>query len=281
MAYKRSQKKTETHEIAWAELLKRAVNEPGAMLAAYSNFHNYSLGNCILAYFQAHERGLDFGPIATYKKWNELGRQVTRGQKAITLCQPVLVNKKDAAGNVVRDDKGEPEKRRIFIYRNRWFFLSQTEGDELTFETGPEFDKTKALNELGITEEKFSIASGNTQGYARAKTIAINPVAALPHKTLFHELGHIVLGHTEDKRFEDGEELPRNLAEVEAESVALLCLDALGLDGQEFCRGYIQHWLGDSEIPEKSATRIFAAAHKILSAGAVTAVEAEDNSEAA
>lgn len=271
--------KTKTHEIAWAELLKRAVDEPGSMLKAYSNFHSYSLGNCILAYFQAHERGLDFGPIATYKKWNELGRQVRRGQKAITLCQPVLINRKDAAGNIERNENGEPEKRRIFIYRNRWFFLSQTDGDELTFETGPDFDKGKALGELGITEEKFAHGDGNVQGYARGKTIAINPVAELPHKTLFHELAHIVLGHTEDERFTDGENLSRNLREAEAESVALLCLDALGLDGQEFCRGYIQGWLKGSDIPEKSASRIFAAAHKILSAGAVTAVN--DNSEAA
>jgi len=39
--------------------------------------------------------------------------------------------------------------------------------------------------------------NGNAQGYASpAKQIAINPVAALPHKTMFHELAHMVLGHT-------------------------------------------------------------------------------------
>jgi hypothetical protein len=54
------------------------------------------------------------------------------------------------------------------------------------------------------------------------------------------------------------------LKEVEAESVALLCLESLGMDGAEYCRGYIQNWL--HVIPERSAQRIFAAADKILKA---------------
>jgi hypothetical protein len=61
--------------------------------------------------------------------------------------------------------------------------------------------------------------------------------------------------------------LPRSLKEVEAESVALLCLESLGMDGAEFCRGYIQNWLAEATIPERSAQRIFAVADKILKTG--------------
>lgn len=260
--------KAKTTEIAWNELLEKAVNEPGSINKAYSNFHNYSFGNCILAFFQATLGGLDFGPFATYKKWQELGRQVQRGQKAITLCQPVLINKKDSEGEILRGEDGKPEKRKIFVYRNRWFFLSQTEGDEIEIETGPKWEKEKALAELEITEEKFSHPNGNALGYAREKTLAVSSLATLPHKTLFHELAHIVLGHTADGEQVDGETVPRNLAEVEAEAVALILLEVLELDGQEYCRGYIQHWLKDGEtIPEKNAARIFSAASSILSAG--------------
>jgi len=40
------------------------------------------------------------------------------------------------------------------------------------------------------------------------------------------------------------------------------------LDGAEFCRGYIQHWLKtEKEIPNQSAARIFAIATSILKAG--------------
>jgi hypothetical protein len=108
--------------------------------------------------------------------------------------------------------------------------------------------------------------NGNCQGYAKGRQIAINPVAQMPDKTTFHELAHIELGHTSEA-VHDSETLPRNLKEVEAESVALLCLESLRMDGAEYCRGYIQNWLAGATIPERSAQRIFAAADKILKAG--------------
>ena len=40
----------------------------------------------------------------------------------------------------------------------------------------------------------------------------------------------------------DTEHTPRSEAEVEAEAVALLCCESLGLPGAEYSRGYIQSW---------------------------------------
>src|SRR6266404_4630076 len=112
-----------------------------------------------------------------------------------------------------------------------------------------------------------SAARGFT-AISRAREIAVNPLAALPHKTTFHEIAHIVLGHTTSEKLVDGEQTTRHIREVEAESVALICCETLGLDGAEFCRGYIQHWLKtEKEIPNQSAARIFAAATSILKAG--------------
>src|SRR5262249_52122006 len=109
--------------------------------------------------------------------------------------------------------------------------------------------------------------NGNCQGYAKGRQIAINPLAQLPAKTTFHELAHIELGHTTESAVNDSETLPRSLKEAEAEAVALLCLESLGMPGAEFCRAYIQRWLEGAPIPERSAQRIFAAADKILKAG--------------
>lgn len=106
------------------------------------------------------------------------------------------------------------------------------------------------------------------QGYsAPGGKIAINPLAQLPHKTLFHELAHQVLGHVGDQTLIEGDRWPKNLREAEAESVALIYCEALGLEGAPYCRGYIQSWLAGDEIPESWAPRIFAAAEKILRAG--------------
>jgi hypothetical protein len=66
----------------------------------------------------------------------------------------------------------------------------------------------------------------------------------------------------------DTEQTARHIREVEAESVALICCETLGLYGADFCRGYIQHWLkSEKEIPNQSTARIFAAATAILKAG--------------
>ena len=87
-----------------------------------------------------------------------------------------------------------------------------------------------------------------------------------------------MLGHTAQAEagLTDSELTPRSLREVEAEAVALVCLEALGLSGADRCRGYIQHWNAqrDAEpIPERSAQRIFKAADQILKAGTVASAE--------
>ncbi len=88
----------------------------------------------------------------------------------------------------------------------------------------------------------------------------------LPHKTRFHELAHVLLGHTAEGMQADAEIMPRSLRECEAESVALLCCAALDLPGVDEARGYIQRWW-TGEIPERSAQRILKTADQILKAG--------------
>src|SRR6059058_4179138 len=85
---------TERHEeIQFRQLLEEAVTKPGTLMKAYSLFWNYSLGNQILALIQANHRGITLGPIASFNRWKELGRNVKRGQKAIELCMPVTVKR--------------------------------------------------------------------------------------------------------------------------------------------------------------------------------------------
>lgn len=153
----------------------------------------------------------------------------------------------------------------------------QTVGDEFNPPRLPEWEAERALAALDIEQIAFTDTDGNCQGYAKKRQIAINPVAQIPHKTLFHEAAHVILGHTAEADFTDTERTPKNLREVEAEAVALLCCEALNLEGPDYCRGYIQNWLYgrkgyDAEaIPEKSAQKIFRAADQILRAGRLQA----------
>lgn len=251
-----------TENAQWAALLSDAVNKPGILSSAYSAFHNYSIGNQMLAWGQLHQRGIPLGPIATFKDWQKLGRQVKKGEKAISLVMPVTVNKKDETGEKTGDSFT------WFALKPRWFVLSQTDGEDYVHEAKtPDWDPALALAALDIQEIAFESADGNCQGYASSRQIAVNPIAALPHKTRFHELAHVVLGHTAEGTMQDDERTPRDIREVEAECVAYICVSLLGLSGQLESRGYIQHWLAGAEIGDKSAQKIFAAADKILKAG--------------
>src|SRR5947208_12451048 len=253
-------------DIQFRQLLEEAVSKPGTLMKAYSLFWNYSLGNQILALIQANQRGLALGPIASFNRWKELGRHVKRGEKAIELCMPITMKR---TVNEKREDGTEAETEitfKRFVFRRNWFMLSQTDGTEYQAPAIPTWERTRALAALNVEEIPFEMMNGNCQGYAKSRQIAINPVAQMPAKTTFHELAHIELGHTSEA-VHDSESLPRSLKEVEAESVALLCLESLGMEGAEYCRGYIQNWISGATIPERSAQRIFAAADKILKAG--------------
>ncbi|MDT4967565.1 MAG: hypothetical protein QOJ64_2302 [Acidobacteriota bacterium] len=256
----------------WSALLVEAVNKPGLIMKAYTAFHNYSLGNQVLALVQCQMRGLQPGPINTFPKWKELGRIVKRGERALILCMPFTCKRREAESEP-NDEASGARVYTSFVHKARWFVICQTSGEDFTPPQTPDWNADRALASLAIEQIPFAETNGNCQGYARKCQIAINPVAQLPHKTLFHEAAHVVLGHTAEGDFTDTERTPKSLREIEAEAVALLCCEALELEGSDFCRGYIQNWLYQGRvfnadaIPEKSAQKIFRAADQILRAG--------------
>ena len=174
--------------VSWQKILHDAIHTPGTISEAYSRFHNYSVGNQLLALMQCNARGLQPGPIATFMRWKELGRHVRKGEKALTLCMPVSCKAK----HTERDEQGKETEQETaftrFVYRNNWFVLAQTEGAEYQPEPLPTWDESLALATLEIERVGFDDLDGNTQGYASGRRVTINPVAAMPHKTLFHEL---------------------------------------------------------------------------------------------
>lgn len=259
--------KTKTNDIDFEQVLKNAIEIPGKIQAAYSAFNSYSTQNQMLIMFQCDSREIPIGPVGTFKFWESKGRRVMKGSKALSMLVPCTFSKES------ENDDGEIETktRMFFKAKNSWFVLSQTEGADFSPETValPEFSETKLLETLNIKRIPFSIPDGNVQGYAVVgkREIAVNPLAGLPFKTLIHEIAHIELGHTEQS-LHDTDSIPKDLKEVEAESVALLVLESLGLDGAEYCRGYIQGWFRNrGEIPNKNAKRIMTVADRILKAG--------------
>lgn len=194
-----------------------------------------------------------------------MGRSVKKGERALSLVMPVTGKGKEGEAN-----EGEPFV--FYILKKNWFSLEQTDGAEFAAEVFiPSWDKSAALAALGISQTAFESLRGNAQGYAvpNEKRFAVNPLAAMPWKTTFHELAHCLL-HSDLGELGDGSSLAKDIKEVEAEAVAYLCCATLGLDGLVESRGYIQLWMGDAERSKEFASRagrVFSAANKILKAG--------------
>lgn len=279
MASRQSAPTVPKREQSFTKLLEDAVNKPGVLSQAYYHFHSYSLLNRLLAWFECHRRNIEPGPIHTFKGWLSLNRHVRKGEKGITLCMPVMIKdkQKDESSTTQNEDV---ITRQCFIYRANWFVLSQTDGEELTIDPIPNWDESLALEALDIDRVPFDLMDGNVQGFARGREMSVSPIAYLPQRTLIHEMAHVLLGHTAENTsmIDQSERTPRDIREVEAESVAYIVTQSLGLPGEEFSRGYLQHWLNGQSIAERSAQHIFRTADAILKAGRpVVTVESSDS----
>src|SRR5205807_9757294 len=85
---------SDAKKVVWSAILVDAVSKPGVISESYRRFWNYSVGNQLLALFECWMRDIEPGPIHTFLGWQELGRHVKKGEKAITLCMPVTIRRK-------------------------------------------------------------------------------------------------------------------------------------------------------------------------------------------
>lgn len=244
-------------KLDWPALLEEALTLPGQISSAYSRFWPYSFNNCLLLRLQGAE-----GPVASFKRWQELGRHVLKGSKAKVIVRPITVTKKN--------DDGEVESRFTRFKPVRGAFdYKDTEGEELPPVEIPDWSEPLALTTLEIQRVPFELIDGNIQGYSFERKVAINPVAENPNKTLFHELGHVVLGHTEPEAHAEYVQ-HRGLKEFQAETTAFLSmkeLEQLDDDAASKSRGYVQHWMHAEVPPEAAIRQVFSATDKILRAG--------------
>jgi hypothetical protein len=240
------------------ELLEGLLTLPGSTGETYRRFHNYSPRNIGFLALQ----GCPPEPVATFKKWQELGRHVTKGQKAFSILRPIQVK--------IEDEKTEEVKllKRFKVVR-ALFAASQTAGDDLPPYVPREWDVDRALKVLDIEQVPFQSYDGNTGGYAVDRTIAINPVAPYPLRTTIHEISHVTHGHTTpDKLIEY--QSHRGTFEFEAEASAYVCLNEIGeLDEQTatVSRGYVQGWLKGEKPSDKSLRAVLNTSTQILDAG--------------
>lgn len=226
-------------------------------LAAMARFHRYSFGNVMLIASQK--------PIAThvagFRTWLQLDRHVKKGEKGIVIIAPMMLKERDDGSS---DHAGETFIRFRAVHV---FDISQTEGEPLpehasvSGDSGGCTDRLKALvAQCGIALE-YSDDLGSADGSSYGGRIAIRHglSPAEEFATLAHELAHEML-HRDTERGK----LPKSVRETEAEAVAFVVCQAVGLDTNTASSDYIQLYAGDKDTLAASLDRIQHTATSII-----------------
>ena len=250
--------------IDYKALINQALTDTGKMSKCFSLFYRYSPLNTLQLMWQGVGE-----PVNTYKRWQEMGRNVKAGSKAKSILVPIIIKDK-----TITNKDEQTCKAKVFFKESKCLFtLSDTDGAEYTADTHKfDYDKDRLLSNLAITQIKFNILDGNTQGYAITKKqqVAINPLCEDYDRTLFHELAHCILhSGVDDDIAMHGSELPTSIKEFEAEMTSYLVSNAIGVATEQnnaYSRGYLQGWLRGDTVDNKNIKRVLSATNKIIKA---------------
>ncbi len=259
------------HEIA--EHATKAVEElAGALeaghsealaqyLAAISRFHKYSLHNVMLIVLQKPAAT----HVAGFHTWRKLGRHVRKGEKGITILAPILRRQKTSENGTE-----ENSEEVILGYRTRAVFdVSQTEGEPL-----PSIGRVQGdarhygerlaayVLSLGMRLE-YSETIAPARGISEGGKITLLPDLSSAEHTavLAHELAHEFLHHQPRRAA-----TTKTVRETEAEAVAYVVSQAIGLETGTAAADYIQLYRGDAKLLLESLNYIRLAAGRILEA---------------
>jgi hypothetical protein len=222
-----------------------------AYLAAMARFHNYSFGNIVAI---ARQR-----PTATrvagFRAWKEMGRFVKRGEKGIQILAPMTGYRRR---NEATEQEPEEKPRPVLIgFRivHVWD-ISQTEGVDLPeYESNVSGDVGECRDRLLDFLAQQNIALEFNEGIAPAFGVSYGgKIALLPGQskaqefvTLVHETAHELLHKAERRTFTTA-----TVRETEAEAVAFVVGQAIGLEMGQSSSDYIQMYNGDSRLLAES-----------------------------
>lgn len=229
-------------------------------LSAIAKFHRYSLRNVMLI---ASQRP-DATRVAGYQTWKQLGRFVKKGAKGILILAPVLLRK------TTEDANQEDASARVPAgFRAAYVFdISDTDGEPL-----PKLATTQG-DPAGNTErlKEFVAACGlkleySDEIYPALGEYSPGKIALLPGQspaqefcTLAHEVAHSIL-HKHGRRVE----IPKRVRETEAEAVAYVVCEAIGLKAQGSA-DYIHLYTGDKDTLTESLERVLCTSTEVLAA---------------
>ena len=269
---------------ALAEQLNEAVSRITtdetwlSMLQVAAQLHTYSIRNVLLLWSQAAERGMSITQVAGFQKWVSLGRHVRRGERGLKILAPCMyrLSEEEAArrGPAGVDAQGRPKAAVRGFKIEHVFDLSQTEGAPLPELPSPVTlagagpaglwtaiaDRVAALGyEIRREQPRTPGAFGSVSWTDRVVRVRPDIDEAQSCKTLLHELGHIEADH-------EHRTISRQQRETEAESVAYIVGQLVGLESITYSAPYVAGWSGgDHEVIQDAAEAVHNAARTILS----------------
>src|ERR1039458_2280746 len=236
-------------------------------LGAMAKFRNYSFGNIMLIARQKP----DATNVAGYRTWTSLGRFVRRGEKGIFILAPMVGNKrKNETDNAEQNADAKETQRTLYGFRGVYVFdIAQTEGKELPTLTEVNGDVSGYRERLfrfvkaQSVELSFSerIAPAKGLSYGGKITLLSGMQPAEEFSTLTHEIAHEML-HRGDRRTLT----TKPVRETEAEAVAFVVCQAIGLETGTASADYIQLWHGDADLLRESLEEIGRASAVIIGA---------------
>lgn len=239
--------------------------------------------------------------VATYEAWQRAGRQVRRGEKSTIILAPVILKE-------TKREKPEEKISKLVGFRAHLVFSAEqtdacsgARGRPLPepFQVTRDVEAPEAFNDSVEVLRSVALGLGGdivssvdvrprqpgdpaAEGWYCRATRTIVVIAGEKGRsqmfaTLLHEMAHAILHGREDHH-------GRSEREIEAESVAFVVSNVLGLDVACYSFGYVAQWTGEENAERAvlaSGQRIVRATNTILDALLGDADEVAETLEAA
>lgn len=232
-------------------------------LAMLAKFHQYSFGNVLLILSQMPAAT----HVAGFGTWKQMGRFVKKGEKGIVIIAPMTTRPKEDASDGQQIQEPDRQTKPMLRFRGVYVFdVTQTDGEPLKEPARVSGDPQHYLAMIkdqvaqrGITLDYNDLPSG-ADGVSRGGRISIRPgmESANEFSIIVHEFAHELLHRGEDRP------ASKTVRETEAEAVAFVVCQAIGLETGTAASDYIQLYDGSNETLAASLNRIQHIAAEII-----------------
>lgn len=277
-----------------------------------AKFRSRSFNNSMLIavqHYAAFQQGRVPEPMPTYvagfRQWISLNRAVMKGQTGYAILAPVTARfassnpaDPDSWRRLARGEKpgfGEAVRSRLIGLKPAHVWdISQTDGEPIPVTPAPTLLQGQAPDGLWdgladqITAHGFELrlvsnakaiggANGLTDFMTCEVSVRMDMDDAAQVKTLAHELGHVMLHGPDHSDATADAAMHRGIAEVEAESLALMVGAAHGLATDAYTIPYVASWA--SSVPGKTPVEVVQSTAERVRGAAVTVLDKLDTTK--